>query len=213
MTSLNTLQIDPDAFDPGDLAPAIDWLRRGGIVAMPTDTFYGLAVDPTSDAAVAALFDLKGRSPRAALPLIGASAGQIERWCGLMTSTSHRLAAAYWPGPLSLIFDAPVRVAVGVHGGGRSVAVRVPDHVVARALAEAFGMPITATSANLSGERPARDVASLGVVATDARVLVVDAGVTPGGAPSTIVDARASVPVLVREGAVPWNRVVQSLEG
>jgi len=210
---VNTLRIDRDTFDPADLAPAVDWLRGGGIVAMPTDTFYGLAVDPTSDAAVAGLFDLKGRSPRAALPLIGASAEQVERWCGVMTWMSHRLAAAFWPGPLSLIFDAPARIAVGVHGGGRSVAVRVPDHVVARALAEAFGMPITATSANLSGEPPARDVASLGVVATDARVLVVDAGVTPGGAPSTIVDARGSAPALVREGAVPWNRVLESLQG
>jgi L-threonylcarbamoyladenylate synthase len=131
----------------------------------------------------------------------------------MSTSASRRLAAAFWPGPLSLIFDAPVRVAVAVHGGGRSVAVRVPDDRVARALAEAFGTPITATSANLSGEPPARDVGSLGAVATDARVLVIDAGVTPGGAPSTIVDARGSAPVLVREGAVPWNRVLESLQG
>lgn len=210
---MNSLRLDPDSFDSAELAPAVEWLRRGGIVALPTDTFYGLAVDPSSDAAVAALFDLKGRSPRAALPLIGASAAQIERWCGPSTVASRRLAAAYWPGPLSLVFDAPVHVAVAVHGGGRTVAVRVPDHAIARALADAFGTPITATSANLTGAPPASEVASLGSVAADARVLVIDGGVTPGGAPSTIVDVRGSVPVLVREGAVPWNRVLESLQG
>ena len=92
---------------PGDLSVAAEWLRDGGIVAFPTDTFYGLAVDPASAAAVRRLFALKGREARAALPLVAASTRQVETLCGRLGSTDARLAARFWPGPLSLIFDAP----------------------------------------------------------------------------------------------------------
>src|SRR5438477_11186575 len=84
---------------PEDVTAAADWLRRGGIVAFPTDTFYGLAVDPGSAAAVRRLFDLKGRDARAALPLVAASTLQVETLCGRMGSTEARLAARFWPGP------------------------------------------------------------------------------------------------------------------
>jgi L-threonylcarbamoyladenylate synthase len=109
-----------------------------------------------------------------------------------------------------VICEAPASVVPAVHAGRRTVAVRVPDHVVARALAEACGSPVTATSANRSGEPPARTADALADV-VDARVLIVDGGSTPGGRPSTIVDARGSQPVCVREGAVAWDRVVHSL--
>ena len=92
------------------------------------------------------------------------------------------------------------------------MAVRVPDHAVARALAAAWGAPITATSANRSGEPPAQSAATLATLADDPRVLVVDAGSTPGGQPSTIVDARGETPVLVRAGAIAWNRVLESID-
>jgi L-threonylcarbamoyladenylate synthase len=203
------LRVDPSTVKLADLAPAAARLRQGGIVAFPTDTFYGLAVDPCSDAAVRALFSLKGRAPAAAIPLIAASLAQVEAWCELGPA-SRALAAAFWPGPLSLICDAPSAVAVAVHGGRRTVAIRVPDHPVARALAEAFGAPVTATSANRSGE-PAASRAS-DVPWPDDAVLVIDAGPTAGGAPSTIVDARASAPVLVRDGAIAWSRVLHSFQ-
>jgi len=203
------LRVDPSTVKVADLAAAAARLRQGGIVAFPTDTFYGLAVDPCSDAAVRALFSLKGRAPAAAIPLIAASLAQVEAWCELGPA-SRALAAAFWPGPLSLICDAPSAVAVAVHGGRRTVAIRVPDHPVARALAEAFGAPVTATSANRSGE-PAASRAS-DVPWPDDAVLVIDAGPTAGGAPSTIVDARASAPVLVRDGAIAWSRVLHSFQ-
>jgi L-threonylcarbamoyladenylate synthase len=155
------------------------------------------------------LFSLKGRAPAAAIPLIAASLAQVEAWCELGPA-SRALAAAFWPGPLSLICDAPPAVAVAVHGGRRTVAIRVPDHPVARALADAFGAPVTATSANRSGEPAASRAAD--VPWQDDAVLVVDAGATPGGVPSTIVDARHGAPVLVRDGAIAWIRVLHSLQ-
>jgi L-threonylcarbamoyladenylate synthase len=197
---------------PGELAHAVEWLRAGKIVAFPTDTFYGLAVDPSSDAAVHNLFELKGRRARAALPLVAASSRQVEGLCGQLGSSAARLAAAFWPGPLSLVFDAPASVSVAVHGGSRSLAIRVPDHPVARALAEAWGAPVTATSANRTGAPPASDVKALDEIALDPQILVIDAGPTPGGAPSTIVDARGPRLTLVREGAIAWDRVLESLK-
>ena len=195
-----------------DLTPFVDWLKADGIVAFPTDTLYGLAVNPMSPAAVRQLFDLKGREASAALPLIAGSTGQVELCCGPLGPAGSRLAAGFWPGPLSLILDAPASIAADVHGGRRSIAVRVPAHAVARALCERFGGLLTATSANRSGEPPAADARALGAIAGDPRVLVIDAGPTAGGPPSTIVDAREGAPVLVRAGAIAWDRVLKSLQ-
>lgn len=196
-----------------DLVPAIAWLQSGGVVAYPTDTFYGLAVDPRSARAVDALFDVKGRDPRMAVPLLAASRAQIETCFGPLRDRNARLAEVFWPGPLSLVLDAPAEIAAGVHGGLKTIAVRVPAHPVARFLAEGLGFPVTATSANLSGQPPAATPDALGAILADRRVFVVDAGVTPGGAPSTIVDARDVPVAAVREGAIAWNRVLESLNG
>jgi L-threonylcarbamoyladenylate synthase len=199
-------------WSPDDLADAVAWLRRGGVVAYPTDTLYGLAVDPTSAEAVGGLFETKGRSPEAPIPLIAGSQADVERWFGPLAGLTARLAKTFWPGPLSLLLDAPVAFDPAIAAGTKAIAVRVPDHVVARAFAEACGHPITATSANRSGEPPATRVLELGSVADDPRVLVIDAGDAPGGAPSTIADARGTAPRILREGAISRERVLRSLE-
>lgn len=208
---MTVLRVDPLRPRPGELDPAVEWLRAGRVVAFPTETFYGLAVDPASAGAVAALFDLKGRPATLALPLIASSCDSVEAWAGAFPALTARLAERFWPGPLSLIVDAPASLASGVAAADGTVAVRVPGHPVARALAAAFGGPLTSTSANRSGSQPARRVDEMDSVATDPRVLVVDGGDTPGGLASTIVDARHDAPRLLREGAVPWSRVLEFL--
>jgi L-threonylcarbamoyladenylate synthase len=220
------LTVRADSCGPVDLQAAVEWLRQGRIVALPTDTFYGLAVDPGSAAAAASVFDLKGRGARAALPLIAGSRRQVEHWGGPLTAIGARLADRFWPGPLALIVDAPAAVAAEVHAGLGTVAVRVPAHPVARALCDAWGAPLTATSANRTGEPPAATADALGGIADDPRVMVVVvtglsavASGTKWGAkadalatqPSTIVDARGAAPVLVREGAIAWKRVLALL--
>lgn len=179
-------------------------------MAFPTDTLYGLAVDATSADAVAALFDLKGRGAQAALPFVAASRAQVESWCGL-GEVDGRLADVFWPGPLTIIRPAPSVVVPAAHAGAGTVAIRVPDHPVARALADAWGAPVTATSANRSGEPPASRVSDLASLASP-RVLVIDGGDARGGPPSTIVDARESPPRLIRAGAIAWERVLHSLQ-
>jgi L-threonylcarbamoyladenylate synthase len=195
-----------------ELAAAVAWLGTGGIVAFPTDTFYGLAVDPRSEAAVQALFELKGRDWQAAVPLLASSREQVERCCGVLTGATDRLARRFWPGALSLIVDAPSAIASSAHAGSSAVAVRVAAHPMACALAETFGYLVTATSANLSGDAPATSARQLDAFGGDPRLFVLDGGRVPGGAPSTIVDARDTPARLVREGAIPWSRVLESLQ-
>ncbi|HEX5070478.1 MAG TPA: L-threonylcarbamoyladenylate synthase [Vicinamibacterales bacterium] len=204
------LRVDPSTCQVRDLAPAVDWLRAGGIVAFPTDTLYGLAVDATSEDAVAALFDLKGRGAHAALPFVAASRAQVASWCGL-GEQDGRLADVFWPGPLTLVRPAPAAVVPAARAGLDTVAIRVPDHPIARLLADAWGAPLTATSANRSGQPPASRAADLAPLVSP-RLLIVDGGDARGGPPSTIVDARQSPPRLIRAGAIAWDRVLHSLQ-
>ena len=152
---MDRVTIDPSAIDPTAIARAAAVLAAGGLVAYPTDTFYGLAADPRNVEAVRKLFDAKGRSPDQASPLIAATSAQAEQAVEF-TDAARILATHFWPGPLSLVLPARPSVQRAVLGGGETAAVRVPDHSIARALAGAAGFCITATSANRSGGPPAQ---------------------------------------------------------
>ena len=198
--------VDPGAPQRDAIEEAAKWILAGRVVAIPTDTLYGLAVDPFSAAAVDALFAAKDRPAERAVPLIAADRAQVDASLGALTPVAARLADRGWPGPLTLLVQAPRGLAPAVTSGG-TVGVRVPHHDVARAIARAAGRPITATSANVSGEAatddPDRVEASLG-----ARIdFMIDAGRTPGGPPSTIVDVTGAAPRLVRAGAIAWDEI------
>ena len=205
------LILDPDRPDPVKLRPAIAALAAGEVIAFPTDTLYGLAVDPRRSDAARRLFAVKRRPAGLAVPLIAADADQIEVVTRRLTPLARRLADRWWPGPLSMVLDASPALDPLLLGEARTVALRVPAHPLARRLAEDFNHPITASSANRSGEPPAADAASVAAALGREVALLLDGGATAGGAPSTIVDVRGAAPVLVREGAVPWDRVLQSL--
>lgn len=190
---------------------AIEVLRQGGVVAFPTDTLYGLAADPRSVEAVERLFAIKGRDAGHAVPLIAASGEQASQ-AAVFDDRATRVASAFWPGPLSIVLPAREGIRAEILGAGRSVAVRVPAHPVARALCEAFGFCVTATSANISGQPP---TASPQVVANTLGALVdyvLDDGESPGGRPSTIVDLCGPEPRLVRPGPIAWERVLRSIQ-
>ena len=126
--------VSPDDPDPRAIAQAVEVLAAGGVVAFPTDTLYGLAVDPRSDDAVEKLLALKGRDRAAAVPLIAADLAQA-RAAGRFGPGELRLAAAFWPGPLSIVVPARPAISRVALGGGNTVAIRVPAHAIARALA------------------------------------------------------------------------------
>ena len=187
-------------------------LRSGGIVAYPTDTLYGLAANPASAAAMAQLYRIKGRPVDLAIPLIASGIAQIEAAGGALGPATRRLAEAYWPGPLTLVIPAWPGLDPSVHAGRGTVAIRVPDHPVACMLAEACGWPITATSANKSGEPSTMAPEAVRLALAADLDGLIDGGPSPGGPPSTIVDASGGVPRLVRAGAVPWGRVLECLQ-
>jgi len=184
-------------------------IRQGLIVAYPTDTLYGLAVDPRDAAAVQRLYALKGRPETSALTLIAADVAQARRAAHL-TPPAEALARDWWPGPLTIVVYADASVAPAALAGGRTVGVRVPDHAVAVDFARAAGFCITATSANRSGAAPPASPDEVLAALPDVDA-ILDAGPAPGGPPSTIVGALDRDVTLIRAGAVPWERVLRSL--
>ena len=204
------LRVDPTHPSPGALRQAVTVLARGGVVAYPTDTLYGLAVDPSRGSAVEALFRVKAREAAHAIPLIAADLSQVER-VGRMTALAGELALRFWPGPLTLVIEARPGVSEAVLARTGRVAVRIPDHRLAQALADAAGCALTSTSANRSGQAAPSTADGVASVLGDEVDLLLDGGPSPGGLPSTIVDASGDEPVLVRAGAVAWGRVLESL--
>jgi L-threonylcarbamoyladenylate synthase len=203
------LVVDAVAPDLRVIREAATMIRDGLVVAYPTDTLYGLAVDPRNAAGVRRLFALKGRPDTSALTLIAADAVQAGM-AGEMTRSADRLAERWWPGPVTIVVRARDGLAVEMLAGGSTVGVRVPDQAVARALATAVGFCITATSANRSGQAAATDAAAVAdaLPTVDA---ILDGGPSRGGPPSTIVNAVEDELTLIRAGAVPWDRVLRSL--
>jgi L-threonylcarbamoyladenylate synthase len=195
---------------PAALREAVQLLRDGRVVAYPTDTLYGLAVDPRNPDAVRRLFALKGRADTSALTLIAADAEQAQQ-AGEFNPLASRLAARWWPGPLTIVMSAKAILASETLAGGTTVGIRVPDHPVAQALARGFGFCITATSANRSGENAAA-TAGDAIGALPELDAVIDAGPVAGGAPSTLVSVQDERVTLLREGAVAWDRVIKSLQ-
>ncbi len=191
------------------LERAVEVLRRGGLVAYPTDTVYGLAARVSDGAAVERLFEAKKRSPDQAAPLLIASPADLATVVDEVPEVARRLIAAFWPGPLTIV----LRKAPSFHSRavpGDTVGLRVPDHPVPRELVRLLGEPITGTSANRAGgpePLTAEDVrAQLG----DAVDLVIDGGRCPGGTPSTVVDCTTKPPRIVREGAVSREELVRA---
>jgi len=192
-------------------------IMRGEVIAYPTETFYGLGADPANADAVERIYAIKGRRAGEALPLIAADVDALMELGGDPPLLARRLAEIFWPGALTLVLPiAPGRFPAALTAGGTTVAVRVPNSPVARAIASIAGGLITSTSANRSGQPPASTADDVHAALGDDIAVLVDGGPTPGGAPggapSTIVDVTSETPRLVRAGVVAWERVLESLK-
>ena len=195
------LKIDPKKPDASFMERAMFSVLGGGLVVIPTETFYGIAVDSANNNALTRLSLLKDRPQDKAFPLIVANFAQLEALVSEVPSPAKDLMDRHWPGPLSLIFPArwglPGEL---VHRGG--IAVRQSPNTVASALADSVGRAITATSANLSGESAPSSIDDLDDRIIDAVDIILDAGPCPGGLPSTLADVRQNPPVVLRQGSV-----------
>ena len=194
--------------DPDAIGRAASVVRVGGVAAVPTDTLYGLAANPFDVAAINRLFTIKRRDLEKAIPLVASDLAQVEKALGALPPLGARLARAFWPGPLTLVVPAPDALAVEVTGGTGTVGVRVPACEVTRALCAAAHLPLTATSANISGQ-PATHLPDDVASALGTRIdVLLDSGPTAGGPPSTIVDVTGPEPRLIRAGAISWDAVL-----
>lgn len=193
------------------IALAADLLRRGRLVAFPTDTVYGLGADALSDAAVARVFAAKGRPADKPLIVLVASRADAERH-GRLDGAARRLADAFWPGPLTLIVArAPsCALSAGVNPTGPTIALRVPGRDITLELLRATGRPLTAPSANRSGAPSPRTAQEVANQLGDSVDLILDGG-EAGGVESTVLDISTERPRLVRAGAVEQTAIERLL--
>lgn len=192
---------------------AADAMRRGAIVALPTDTVYGIACDLRTPGGIERLFAAKGRPPDRAIMLLLADPSQAWE-LGVATPAARLLAAQFWPGGLTLVLRRRPDVSLppAMTAGAPTVGVRVPDHPCPRALAAAVG-PFPATSANRSGEPEARDAAAIVAALGRAIDVVLDGGPAAGGPSSTVVDCSSDLARVVRAGAIDPALVAGALDG
>jgi L-threonylcarbamoyladenylate synthase len=191
---------------------AIQTLRAGGVVALPTDTVYGIGVSLETPGGIERLFQVKRRPPDRGIMLLLDSAAQAGS-LGVMGPAASALADACWPGGLTVVVPQRPEVSLpaALTGGAPTIGLRVADHEAPRALAAAVG-PLPVTSANISGLPEARDADEILAQLGEAVDLILDDGPAHGGPPSTVVDCTGDRPVVLRTGAIPMARIVEILD-
>ena len=202
----------PLAVDADSLALAADALRNGAVVAVPTDTVYGLAADPHQPRAIEQLFALKERPTSVALPVLVAGRDQLSAVCGPLGRAAEHLAGRFWPGPLTLVVPRHRSFTADLGGPPSSrhtVGVRWPDHPVIQSLCRQLG-PLAVTSANRHGAAPATEAGEVAEIfaGDDGLALILDGG-SCRGTPSTVVECRGPALRSLREGAIPWYDLLE----
>ncbi len=206
MTETEILETD----HPQVLDRAISTLKAGGVIAIPTDTVYGLAADAWNGEAVSKLYKVKGRSEMKSIPVLLRGEGAIDEVAADLSERVRALAAEFWPGPLTLVVDRSSELPSEI-GPTDTVGVRAPDHEFALMLLRKYG-PLAATSANPSGQ-PGATTAAQVVESLRGKIdLIIDGGETAGGIPSTVVDLTATSPALLREGPISLENVLRVWE-
>jgi L-threonylcarbamoyladenylate synthase len=203
------LKINHDAPEASLVKYAAEQIRAGQVLGMPTDTFYGLAADPFNLRAVERVYEIKTRSRHKPLSLLIDSVDQAEDLTRPLPEEFYKLARRFWPGPLTIIVQAASRLPLKVTANTGNVALRVPSSKIPLAVIRAAGIPITATSANLSGAAECTTAEQVRDQLRDRIGIIVDGGTSPREVPSTIVDltdheARWTVQ---REGAIPAQEI------
>ena len=207
MIKTRVIRINPlgeNALEVGEIAAA---LLGGAIAAYPTETFYALGAAAFSKKAVERIYRLKKRDASKPLSVISSDLDMVREISASLPPSFMALAGEFWPGPLTLVLPAAAGVPEFLLGPGRTIAVRIPPLPWLRALVRETGEPVTATSANLSGERELADPADVSALFNGKVELIVAGGPAPGGLPSTIVDLTADRPRILREGKIPAVRI------
>jgi L-threonylcarbamoyladenylate synthase len=194
--------VDPEQPDVRAIAAAAAVIEAGGLVAFPTESFYGLGADALDTEAIARVFEVKGRPEQKALLVLVDSVDMAAGLAARISDGARALMARHWPGPLTLVLEAAARVPAGLTGGTGTIGVRMPGHAVARALVRSAGRPITAPSANPSEAPPPRTAAAVRGYFEGLVELILDGGTTAGGPGSTVADCTVWPPRILRQGPV-----------
>ena len=212
--SAEILRVHPDEPQPDRIEYIVSCLRKGDVVALPTDTFYGLAVDPVNLHAVEQIYKIKTRQRHKPLSLLISDVSQAYTLARETDTNLDRLAERFWPGPLTVIVRAGTKLPLRSTANTGNVAIRVPDAAIPRAVVERFGLPITATSANLQGAQECTNAAAVRDQIADRIPLIVDGGPTGRSQPTTIVDLSLGPGrwEILREGAIPTHEIVMALQ-
>ena len=188
---------------------AASLIGAGGIVAFPTETFYGLGVRYNHTDGIRRLCDIKRRPPEKAIPLIIGDMAMLQMVAAKVDPLARSIAESFWPGPLTILFEARDELPSLLTAGTGKVAVRIPGPSIALSLARALPFPITATSANISGTPPAGRPEEVISCFGDSIDMLLDGGPTPGGRPSTIIDVSGGRLQLLREGIIPFGQITK----
>ena len=208
------LRINPDEPEPQHIRRVVNSLNTGNVVAIPTDTFYGLAVDPVNLRAVDRIYDIKTRARHKPLSLLIAEVAQAYELARQLDSAFDRLAEKFWPGPLTIVVKAGSKLPLRVTANTGNLALRVPEAAIPRAVVTRLGLPITATSANLSGHPECAYATGVREQLGDKIPLIVDGGPTARTTATTIVDLSGGGNswMILREGAIPTHEIALTLQ-
>lgn len=199
------LKISPEKPDGALISKAVKILRTGGVIAYPTETFYGLGVDGHNEKAIEKIFRIKGRNFKNPISIIVGNKKDLLRLVGYIPEYSRILLEHFWPGALTIVFTASPNVSPLLTAGKGKIGIRVSSDPIATALANALSHPITATSANRSGEAECTSAQEVIQCIGDQLDVVIDGGSTPGMTGSTIIDVTTFPPVILREGIIPTS--------
>jgi len=202
---------DPVAVEK-EILHAAEVVRKGGVVAFPTETYYGLAVDPFNEKALQKLFRIKGRPELKPVLLLVAGRSQVEEVAGLVPELAEKLMICFWPGPLTLVLPARPGLSSYITGNTGTVGVRMSPHTIAEELLKACGIPLTATSANRTSESPAVTAEEVQSIFGDQIDYVVNGGKTPGKMGSTLIGFAHGGLQCIREGRILFREIVAAVE-
>ena len=207
------LKINARNPDESLITKAVQILKRGGVIAYPTETFYGLGADGHNEKAIEKIFLIKGRDSTNPLSVIIGDLAHLRDLVREIPEGAVRLMEAFWPGALTLVFRASLSVTPRLTAGTGKIGVRISSHPIATALAKALHQPLTATSANPSGAGECTSAYEVLECLGNQIDAVIDGGLTSGGAGSTIIDITTHPPLILREGAISPVVIRKTLQG
>ena len=215
MSSVPVIRVGPfDNLRQEGIAKAADVLLAGGVVAFPTESFYGLAVDATNEKAITRLFSTKKRPADLPVLILIPSSEVLKKHVAHLPEIAHRLTKSFWPGGLTMIFESDPEISTLLTAKTGKIGIRYSSHPVATALSQATGAPISGTSANISGKPACKNIEEILNSFKEGINLIIDGGESPGNTGSTILDVTQIPPRILREGIITkeqLNKIDQTI--